>query len=81
MKCSNLIRCQGNYNVFMIIISNDFFHFLMALTSNQSLINPINLRNLCLVMSILFVLPRQHNLMQKKLVVCLSCPMENVLIL
>ena len=62
MKCSNEIGCEGHYNAFMIIISNEFFHFLMVLTSKQSL----NLRNLWLVMSILFVLPRKPNLMQKK---------------
>ena len=66
----------------MIIISNKFFYFfflLMALTSQQSLINPRNLRDLWLVMSILFVLARGHYLMQKekKLVVCFSCSIRN----
>ena len=52
---------------------------LMAFTSQQSLINPMNLRDIRLVMSVLFVLARIHSLMQKKkrLVVCFSCPMRN----
>ena len=28
MKCSNEIGCEGNYNAFMIIISNECFYFL-----------------------------------------------------
>ena len=38
----------------------------MALSSEQSLINPMNLGDLLLVISILFVLARRHNLMPKK---------------
>ena len=30
MKCSNEIGCEGNYNAFMIIIWNEFFHFFNA---------------------------------------------------
>ena len=54
-------------------------HLLMALTSQQSLINPMNLRDLWLVMSILFVLARGHYLMQekKKLVVRFSCSIRS----
>ena len=52
---------------------------LMAFTSQQSLINSMNLRDIRLVMSVLFVLARIHSLMQKKkkLVVCFSYPMRN----
>ena len=52
---------------------------LMAFTSQQSLINPMNLRDIRLVMSVSFVLARIHSLMQKKkkLVVCFSCTMRN----
>ena len=52
---------------------------LMAFTSQQSLINPMNLRDIRLVMSVLFVLARIHSLMKKnkKFVVCFSCPMRN----
>ena len=59
---------------------NFSFFFLMALTSKQSLTNPINLRNIWPVMSILFVLPRKPNLNAKKqkLVVCLK-PRANAL--
>ena len=38
---------------------------LMALTSQQSLINPMNLRDVRLVMSVLFMLARIHSLIQK----------------
>ena len=38
---------------------------LMALTSQQSLINPMNLRDIRLVISVLFVLARIHSLIQK----------------
>ena len=65
MKCSNEISCQGNDNdyhfkgMFSLI-------FLMALSSYQTLINPMNLRDIWLVMSILFVLARRLNLMKRR---------------
>ena len=51
--------------VIMIIISKEFFHFFKALTPQQSLVNPTNLRNLWLVISILFMLTSGHYLVKK----------------
>ena len=42
MKCINEISCQGNDNDYQGMFSLIFF---MALSSYQSLINPINLRD------------------------------------
>ena len=60
MKCSNEIGCEGNYNAFMIIISSEFFHFFNGFTFEAEFGNPIILRNLWFVMSILFVVPRRR---------------------
>ena len=54
-KWSNKLWGQVNFSTFL----------LMAFTSQQSLINPMNLRDIRLVMSVLFVLARIHSLIQK----------------
>ena len=64
-ECSNEISWQGNDNDYHFKGTVTLI-FLMALFTSQSFINPINLRNLWLVMSILFVLAGSFNPMKKR---------------
>ena len=60
MKYSNEISCQGN--------DIDYrFKGIFPLFAFKALINPMNWRNRWLVVPILFVLPRRHRLMKKKI--------------
>ena len=51
---------------------------MMALTSQQSLVNPMILRDVWLTISLLFVLTRRHTLTQirQNLIVCFSWPLR-----
>ena len=65
--------------IMVIIFKGSFPVFLMmALTSQQSLINPMTLKDVWLMISLLFVLTGRHTLTQikQKLIVCFSCPIR-----
>ena len=64
-ECSNEISWQGNDNDYHFKGTVTLI-FLMTLFSSQSFINLINLRDLWLVMSILFVLAGRLNPMKKR---------------
>ena len=72
---SSEISWQGNDNDYHFKGTATLI-FLMALFSSQSFINLINLRDLWLVMSFLFVLAGRLDLVKKKrkLVVLVRCP-------